>query len=350
MRKVVVAMSGGVDSSVAAVLLKREGFEVIGVHLRLFDSSLIKCCGGRESEEKFKRICSHIGIKHYIKDARGIFKENVVDSFINSYISGFTPNPCVECNRVVKFSYLLEIAKAMEANYLATGHYAVIRKNGNAFWLERGVDQNKDQSYFLYCIKKEDLEKIIFPLGEYLKSDVKKIAIDEKLPLNVDEESKDICFIPDGNYSVFMKKHGYTNLPEGYIKDTSGRIIGRHGGYFNFTIGQRKKIGVSMGKRVYVIDIKPELNEIIVGEFKDAFKRRIFIKNINLLCDLKSGLRIMAQIRYRHKPAYGRIRFLSDGAEFEFEKPQFALTPGQSCVFYEGNRVIGGGIIHSVEE
>ncbi|MGC9071010.1 MAG: tRNA 2-thiouridine(34) synthase MnmA [Elusimicrobiales bacterium] len=348
MAKVVVAMSGGVDSSVSALLLKKQGFEVIGIHLRLFDNDLIKCCGGNESEEKFRRICSYIGIKHYVKDARKIFKENVINNFVKSYISGFTPNPCVECNRFLKFSYLLEISNAMGADFLATGHYAIIRKLDNGFCLERGNDLNKDQSYFLYCIKKENLGKIIFPVGGLLKKDVKKIAEKEGLPLETDNESKDICFIPKGGYSLFMKRKGYINSSWGFIRDTLGKIVGRHKGYFNYTIGQRKNLGICAGRRLYVIDIKPKENEIVVGEHKDAFKKKIIIKDINLLSDIKNGSRVMAQIRYRHTPSAGIIRFGSDVAEFEFDQPQFALTPGQSCVFYEGNRVLGGGIIYSV--
>lgn len=351
MKKVVVAMSGGVDSSVAAYILKEQGFDVIGIHLRLFDDKKIKCCGSYESEIRFKKICDHLGIKGYVKDVRKIFKESVIKKFANSYIMGQTPNPCVECNRVIKFDYLLNLSIALGASYIATGHYALIEKNNNEFLLKRGKDKTKDQSYFLYCIKKEFLNKIIFPVGMFFKKDIKKIAQSKNIPLDITQESKDICFIPHGRYQLFLKENGYVQSEEGFIKDTSGKIIGKHSGYYNFTIGQRKKLGISSTKRLYVIDIKPNTNEIIVGDIKDAFKKKIIVKDLNLLSNVKDGIILNAQIRYKHTPSPGIIRFIDDKTvEFEFKEPQFAITPGQSCVFYDDDIVLGGGIIDRVIE
>ncbi|MCX7642156.1 MAG: tRNA 2-thiouridine(34) synthase MnmA [Elusimicrobiales bacterium] len=347
--KVVVAMSGGVDSSVACLLLKKAGYDVIGIHLRLFDSKGIKCCGSQDSEEKFKKICNYIGVRYYIKDARNIFKESVIKDFVESYLNAKTPNPCVECNRFLKFEYLFNISTSLDASFIATGHYAnIVNDNGNYF-IERGIDKTKDQSYFLYCIKKENLNRILFPLGNYLKKEVKKIALDEKLPLDINMESKDICFIGDKSYSYFLKNNNYAKNLEGYIRDVNGKIVGKHNGYFNFTIGQRRNLGVSTGRRMYVVDIIPQKNEVIVGDIRDVCKRSFRLKKLNFFTSLKSNSKLYAQIRYRHSPSKGVFRFISENeGEFIFDIPQFAITSGQSCVFYDGNKVIGGGIIDRI--
>lgn len=349
MKKVVVAMSGGIDSTVAALILKEQGFDVLGIHLRLFSDNSIKCCGSDESQEIFKKVCNHIGIRYYVKDARKIFKGTVINNFVKSYISGKTPNPCVECNRFLKFSYLFDIANSIGAELIATGHYARIEKEGNRFFIKRGVDSAKDQSYFLYSIEEKKLKNILFPVGGFLKSQIKEIALKNKIPIDTNKESKDICFIPDGNYSLFLKRNGYVKNIEGYIRDTSGKILARHNGYFHFTIGQRKRLGFSGGKRLYVADIIPEKNEVIVGELNEACKKRIIIKDMNLFCEIKDGSVLYAQVRYRHTPSRGVISFISENKSiFEFFEPQFALTPGQSCVFYEGDKVLGGGVIEKV--
>lgn len=346
-----VAMSGGVDSSVCALILKEQGYNVVGLHLRIANDRSIRCCGGDESSEVFKKICCHLGIRYYIKDAREVFKKSVIDDFVSHYLSGKTPNPCVECNRVLKFSYLFDIARSLGAEFIATGHYANIVKEKDGFFIERGIDPSKDQSYFLYAIDKDKLRYILFPLGMLYKRDVKKIALKYNLPIDPDKESKDICFIPERDYSLFLKRNGYAKNMEGYIKDTSGKIVARHNGYFHFTIGQRKGLGFSSGKRMYVVDIIPERNEVIVGKLEDCYKRRFLIKRLNLFSIIKDGDELYAQIRYRHTPKKGRIKLINEKiAEFEFYEAEFAITPGQSCVFYEGRRVLGGGIIEKVYE
>ncbi|MEF3279837.1 MAG: tRNA 2-thiouridine(34) synthase MnmA [Elusimicrobiota bacterium] len=351
MAKVIVAMSGGIDSSVTAFLLKKAGFEVIGITLRLFKKNS-KCCGGDESIEKFKKICHKIGIKYYIKNAINIFEKEVVEEFVKDYISGKTPNPCVECNRKLKFEYLFNIAKSLGADFFATGHYAIVEKSTNGeYFLKRGIDKEKDQSYFLYPIKKEILPYIIFPLGNLLKENVKKIAQENNIPVNINIESKDICFIEGGNYSLWLKKNGYANSSDGYIKDTGGKILKKHNGLYNFTIGQRKKIGVSSTERLYVIDTIPGENTVIVGKHSEAFSKGMIIKNLNWFVDPidLQNKKIYAQIRYRHIPKPGKlIKKGENNIEFMFNEREFAVTKGQSCVFYENDRVIGGGIIEEV--
>ncbi|MBP7796706.1 MAG: tRNA 2-thiouridine(34) synthase MnmA [Elusimicrobiales bacterium] len=347
MKKVVVAMSGGIDSSVTALLLKNNGFDVTGITLKMFDNNGIKCCGGDESTRKFKEICEHIGIRYYVKNAVKIFKRNVIEIFVNEYLSGNTPNPCVYCNRSIKFDYLLKIAKALGADYIATGHYARIEKRDGELSLLRGTDNSKDQSYFLYPIKKEYLKHIIFPVGNMLKSDVKKIAKDNGLPLDISKESKDICFIPEGNYKIWLKKNGYATDKPGYIRDINGNIIGRHNGAYNFTLGQRKKLGVSSDERLYVKNIDIKTNTITVSRLDESLSKEMILKDINWLSDKKkkSG-KFYAQIRYRHKPAEGTLEELdSEHLKFTFNDKQFAITPGQSCVFYDDDRVIGGGTV-----
>lgn len=352
MEKVVVAMSGGIDSSVAAVLLKKMGYDVIGITMKLFsEKDTIRCCGSDESVEKFKRICNHIGIRYYVKNAVNVFEDGVIKNFVSEYLKGFTPNPCVECNRTLKFDYLMKIAKSLGASRLATGHYAIIEKEGDEYFLKRGVDENKDQSYFLYSIKKEFLKDIIFPLGRMKKADVKILAKENGIPLDLNKESKDICFIPGGNYSSWLKKNGYIKDRQGYFKDLNGKIIGMHNGYYRYTTGQRKGLSVSFGKKLYVIDIDPDKNEVILGELKDAFRNRIIAGNINWLGSKKpvEGERVYAQVRYRHKPASGIIKYNNDKTvEVIFDEKQFALTRGQSVVFYDGDRVRGGGVIKNV--
>lgn len=349
MKKVIVAMSGGIDSSVSALILKQKGFDVIGITLRFFDDKKINCCGSNESIEKFKNICNAIGIRYYIKDARTIFKESVINNFIENYLSGKTPNPCIECNRILKFDYLYKIAKGLGANFIATGHYARIEKINNEYALLRGIDNLKDQSYFLYPIKREILPYIIFPVGKLTKKEVKQIAVKNNIPVDINKESKDICFIPEGNYKLWLKKNEYVKAKEGYIKDTNGKIVGRHNGFFNFTIGQRKNIGISLGKRCYVVDINPEENTVTVGYYEDCFYKAVKISDINWLCDEFEKFTFKAQIRYKHTPQKGKLIKINEKEyQFVFDEKQFALTKGQSCVFYHNDRVIGGGIIEDV--
>ncbi len=342
-------MSGGVDSSVTAALLKKEGFEVVGVTLRLFAEKrgAVKCCGGADSAAKARASAQALGIRHYFKSAQELFSKTVIDNFVRGYLSGSTPNPCVECNRHLKFSYLYEIARSMDASFLATGHYAVIKKEAGETGLYRGADPLKDQSYFLYCLGREQLDRVLFPLGGMTKKEVRKIASDLSLPSAAEPESNDICFVTEGNYDLYLKKTAGIKPRPGYILDQAGKRIGRHNGFYNFTIGQRRGTGVYGGARLYVTELRPETNEVVLGTLEAAHGSGFRMSGLNWLAEIPAkDFRCSVQIRYRHKPAPCSVSIKAGGrAEVRLEKPQFALAPGQAAVFYEGGRVLGGGII-----
>lgn len=342
-------MSGGVDSSVTAALLKAEGYEVVGVTLRLFAErkDAIKCCGGAESAAKARASAQAVGIRHYFKSAQGLFSKTVIDDFVNTYLAGGTPNPCVECNRHLKFSYLFDLARSMGADYLATGHYAVIRKAPGGLGLYRGADPLKDQSYFLYCLTRQQLGSVLFPLGGLTKKEVRKMAAEFKLPTASEPESNDICFVTEGDYSHYLRKYAGVKPRPGYMVDASGKRIGKHNGFFNFTLGQRRGTGVQGGARLYVTAIRPETNEVVMGPLAAAQNSAFRVRGLNWLAPPGEGeFKSAAQIRYRHKPAACLVRPAAGGkAEVFLEEPQFAVAPGQSAVFYDGDRVLGGGII-----
>jgi tRNA-specific 2-thiouridylase len=348
-KKVVVAMSGGVDSSVTAALLKEEGYEVIGVTLRLFAErkGAVKCCGGEDSAARARASAQALGIRHYFKSAHGLFSRDVIDNFTASYLAGATPNPCVECNRSLKFSYLFDLAMSMGACALATGHYAVIKRAGSGWGLYRGADPLKDQSYFLYCLRRDQLGRVLFPLGGLVKKEVRRLAAHYSLASASAPESHDICFVTEGNYAVYLKKYAGVKPRAGWIVDAAGRRLGRHNGFFNFTIGQRRGTGVYGGARLYVTGLRPEADEVVLGSLEAAHCAGFALSGLNWLAGARSGeFTCAAQIRYHHKPAPCRVRLKPGGeAEVMFERPQFAVAAGQSAVLYEDDRVLGGGII-----
>jgi len=348
-KKVVVAMSGGVDSSVTAALLKKEGYEVVGVTLRLFAErkDAVKCCGGADSAAKARASAQAVGIRHYFKSAQGIFSKAVIDDFVRGYLAGSTPNPCVECNRHLKFSYLYDLARSMDADYLATGHYAVIKKEGGAYGLYRGVDPLKDQSYFLYCVQKKQLGSLLFPLGGLTKKEVRRLAADFGLPTASEPESNDICFVTEGGYDQYLRKVAGVKPKPGYIVDMAGKRLGKHNGFFNFTVGQRRGTGVYGGARLYVVEIRPGANEVVLGPLEAARSSAFEMKELNWLAEVPAGeFKTSAQIRYRHKPEPCTVKQLPGGrAEVRLASPQFAVAAGQSAVFYDGDRVLGGGLI-----
>lgn len=350
--KVAVAMSGGVDSSVAAALLKQRGFEVIGLTLRLFNATgPVECCGGGDAALKAAGSARALDIRHYFKDVRGLFSGKVIDDFVRVYLSGGTPNPCVECNRHLKFSYLLDFALELGAAALATGHYARIKNTDGSPALLRGCDPLKDQSYFLYCIKKKRLPEVLFPVGALAKAEVRRLADGLSLPTAHAPESNDICFIPEGHYGSWLRKTAGVKPRKGRVLGQDGKALGEHEGFFNFTVGQRKGLGVYGPERLYVTEIRPASNEVVVGPLKLAHKSAFTMASVNWLAEAPGpGARLWAQIRYRHKPAVCVCESERGGVmKFVFEEPQFAVAKGQSAVFYEGDRVLGGGIITGSE-
>ncbi len=342
-------MSGGVDSSAAAALLKERGYEVVGVTLRLFAErrGAVKCCGGAESADKARASAAALGIRHYFKSAQGLFSRHVIDDFVAGYLAGRTPNPCVECNRHLKFDYLYKLAREMGARYLATGHYAVVKEAAGEWGLYRGADPLKDQSYFLYCLKRSELPHLLFPLGGMTKKEARAVAARHGLPSASAPESNDICFVTEGNYDNYLRKYAGVKPRPGWIVDAAGKRLGRHNGFFNFTVGQRRGTGVYGGERLYVAEVRPGTNEVVLGPLAAARAASFALSGLNWLAGVPEGeFRSAAQIRYHHKPAPCLVRTLPGGrAEVRLDEPQFAVAPGQSAVLYDGDRVLGGGVI-----
>lgn len=339
MKKLCIAMSGGVDSSTAALLLKEAGYDVFGVFMKLWDSKERDrgCCSLSDSIDAL-RVSEKLKIPFYVLNLKEEFKKYVVDYFIGEYKKGRTPNPCINCNLFLKFQILFDKVSQMGADYIATGHYARIDE-----FLYKGVDEKKDQSYFLFNIPKEKLSKIIFPLGGLRKEEVRTIAEKAGLVTAKKRESQEICFI-EGDYRDFLRKEGL-DPREGDIIDIKGNIIGKHRGFFNYTIGQRGGLNIAKGYPIYVIDIIPDKNIIVADEEKYLYKRELFIENTNFYDDIKEGKKYLVKIRYKHRGEMALV--LKEGEKYRivFDTPQRAITPGQAAVIYDGDRVLGGGWI-----
>ncbi len=351
---VVVAMSGGVDSSTVAGMMKKEGFNVIGITLKLYDdgketAQSKQCCAGQDIMDA-KRVANKLKIKHKILYYQNKFKEGVIDNFVDSYLKGETPVPCIQCNKTVKFNDLFNEAKKLNADTLVTGHYVKSVTDNNITNMYRAIDENRDQSYFLFNTTREQLNFLRFPLGGMLKSETREIA--KNLELNVADkpDSQDICFVPNGDYVSVISKLKPDSFKKGNIKDKNGKVLGVHDGIINFTIGQRRGIKIAAEEPLYVVDINPELNEIIVGTRKDLIKRHISLRDINLLCEKKVfENEILVKIRSTGKLIKSKLILEKNDAKLELLEDEYGISPGQACVFYlkdkYGDKVLGGGWI-----
>lgn len=358
MRKALIAMSGGVDSSVAAIFIKESGYNPIGVTMKLHDgeeaelSKEQSCCTSKDIEDA-QSVADKLDFPYYVVDFKAAFKEKVVDKFVNCYKCGMTPNPCVECNRHLKFSELHKKAKELGCEVVVTGHYAriVYDEKTEKYQLLKGADESKDQSYVLYHLTQEQLAHTLFPLGEHSKEEIREKAAESGL-INADKkDSQDICFIPDGNHKKFIEKYTGEKIGMGRFLDLQGNVIGKHFGYYRYTVGQRKGVVVSEPGKHYVCEIRPETNEVVVGREKDLFHNELIADDFNWVSGEVPGesVRVQGRTRYHQALAEATATALEDGTvRVVFDEPQRAITKGQAVVLYHGDIVLGGGTINSV--
>lgn len=352
-KKVLIGMSGGVDSSVAAILLKNQGFDVIGVTMNLHESKVNGSCGSVSMIEDSKRVCDFLDIPHYVVDFREEFKKHVIQDFICEYKNCRTPNPCIECNKFLKFGAMMKKAIELECDYIATGHYAKIEwdEKYQKVVLRKSRAGRKDQSYVLYGIPKEILSKVLMPLSDFEnKAEIRKIAEEYKLPVANKPDSEDICFIPDGDYKKFLEDNSDIVVKEGNIVNSEGKVLGKHTGLYRYTIGQRKGLGISNPVPLFVIGFDDLKNEVIVGEESELYKKEFMVEEVNWLLfeKLEEPMDIEIKVRYLSIPAKAKIYPIASQTgmvRVELEESQRAITPGQSAVFYLDDVVVGGGKI-----
>lgn len=345
--KVLLGMSGGVDSSVSALLLKEQGYEVIGTTLELFVGS--SCCNVNTYLDA-KNVCNSIGVPHFTYDYKKEFRKYVIEDFINCYANCKTPNPCIECNKYMKFGAMWEKAKELGCNYIATGHYAKTEhsKEYGRWVLKKSNNEKKDQSYVLWNIPKDLIEHVLFPLADFeSKDEIRKIAKKSNLKVANKPDSEDICFIPDGNYKKFLENNSEIKPKQGNIVNIKGEVLGKHTGLYNYTIGQRKGLGISYKVPLFVLGFNSSKNEVIVGEENELYKKEITVTDINLLLvdEIKEEIEVEVKTRYSAKSSKAKIIQKGNEISVIFNEPQRAITPGQSAVFYIGDIVLGGGKI-----
>lgn len=354
-KKVVVGMSGGVDSSVAAYLLKQQGYDVVGVTMQIWQDESHEeienkggCCG-LSAVDDARRVAAMLDIPYYVMNFKSEFKRDVIDYFVREYLAGRTPNPCIACNRYVKWESLLTRSIQIGADYIATGHYARICELPNGrYAIRNSVTAKKDQTYALYNLTQEQLKRTLMPIGDYTKEEVRKIAEDIGLMVAGKPDSMEICFVPDNDYASFIEKEtGVTSVPGDFV-DVDGNVIGKHRGVIHYTVGQRKGLGIALGKPAFVVAIRPEQNQVVIGEDRDVYTERLYANNLNFMAvdDISEPVHVKAKIRYSHEGAYCTVRKIdSDTIECIFDQPVRAVTPGQAVVLYDGEYVLGGGAI-----
>ena len=357
MRKAIIAMSGGVDSSVAALLTKETGDECIGATMKLFHNEDIgvkreKTCCSLDDVEDARNVCYRMGIRYYVFNFSERFKEDVMDRFVDAYEHGATPNPCIDCNRYLKFDKMFQRMRELEYDYIVTGHYARVEydEEKNRYLLKKAVDDTKDQSYVLYMLTQEQLAHISLPLGGLRKKEVREIAEKHGFVNARKHDSQDICFVPDGDYAKFIEQYtGRKSIPGDFV-DTEGNILGKHKGIIHYTLGQRRGLGIPAASRLYVCDISPKTNQVVLGNNEDLFHSELTATKVNLIsCEsLKEPMRLKAKIRYRHPEQEAVAWQTEDGVlHVRFDKPQRAITRGQAVVLYDGDIVVGGGVIEN---